>query len=363
MCATLTSPGTRMTASVAFFNVNVVVFSVVIQYVVLGVYNLIRLSVKGTSIDYYLLQTELIFLSAVYVLALAFFFTEPPPAAPEQPYRALPTTNSDDDSDDDSGDSGDDQRKKRRPSVRGGLFRGDSKDSGDDRPAQPRQQTVVGPRVQGMFDLIVTAKVACGAVLGLLVQSLLTCYVGGGAATCARTWRGDYRVGFAAFYILLTLTALSSLQMCSRRLERSEFSKSRGSTHAFVFFCLYVTFADAFYRKFQDVCSHGLNSAKLGVGTAVPVMLVLNFLLELLYYNRFHAPAQMTRLDLVYELQLFLHLAFYVSYAVTYEGLTSDAATLCIVLVVVFLDVYVFVGHLYGARGGADGKTSRKKRM
>ena len=137
-----------MTASVAFFNVNVVVFSVVIQYVVLGVYNLIRLSVKGTSIDYYLLQTELIFLSAVYVLALAFFFTEPPPAAPEQPYRALPTTNSDDDSDDDSGDSDDDRRMKRRPRSRGGLFRGDSKDSGDDRQAQPRQQAVVGPRVQ-----------------------------------------------------------------------------------------------------------------------------------------------------------------------------------------------------------------------
>ena len=337
----------RMTASVAFFNVNVVLFSVVIQYVVLGVYNLIRLSVKGTSLDYYLLQTELIFLAAVYVLALAFFFTESPPAraapaATDGSYRALPKTDSDDD---DSDDDSDDDRGSRS------------------RRKKPQQQTVVGPRVQGMFDLIFTAKMACGAVLGLLVQSLLTCYVGGSAATCARTWRGDYRVGFAAFYILLTLTALSSLQMCSLRLERSEFSKSRGSTHAFVFFCLYVTFADAFYRKFQDVCSHGLNSAKLGVGTAVPVMLVLNFLLELLYYNRFHAPAQMTRLDLVYELQLFLHLAFYVSYAVTYEGLTGDAATLCIVVVVVLLDVYVFVGHLYGARGGAGGRTSRKKRM
>jgi hypothetical protein len=90
---------------------------------------------------------------------------------------------------------------------------------------------------------------------------------------------------------------------------------------------------------------------------------VLNFVLELLYYNRYHAPAQMTRLDLVYELQLFLHLAFYVSYAVTYEGLTDDAATLCILLAVVLLDVYVFFGHLYGARGGAGETTARKKRM
>lgn len=319
-----------MTASVAFFNVNVVLFSVTIQYIVLGVYNLIRLNVKGTAMDYFVLQCQLVFLGGTYALSLAFLFTET--EAPKPPDAA---------------------QTPEAPKAADAEYSLVPQSEDEARPPKHDQgnKYVLGPRVQGMFDAIVAAKIACGAVLALLLQSVLSCYIGTDRATCAQTWRGDYRVGFAFFYALLTLTALSSLQLSSRKLQRSEFSKSRTSSHGFVFFCVYVMFAHSFYTKFEDKCHHSVTGSKLAVDGVALIALLLNLCLEVLYYNRFHAPAHMKRMDLVYELQIFLHLAFYVTYAVTFEGIAQDVVTLVLVGGLGVADVVAFLRHLYGDRG------------
>ena len=177
-----------MTASTSFFNVNVALFSTSIQYLVLGVYNLIRLNLKGTAIDYFVLQSEIIFVGTVYVFSIIFLFSDTDAKRKtDTGYRAI-----------DKQDDEDDENSHVQRLL--GVIPNSTiqPDDGD-------KDTVLGPRVQGMFDIIMTCKIACGVVLSLLAQSLLSCYIGNNNTMCAKTWRGDYRVGFAVFYILMTL--------------------------------------------------------------------------------------------------------------------------------------------------------------
>ena len=67
-----------MTTALVFYNMSVVIFfASCFEYAILGCYNLIRMDMYQTSIDYFLLQFQLIFNGAAYVLAVTLLCLQP----------------------------------------------------------------------------------------------------------------------------------------------------------------------------------------------------------------------------------------------------------------------------------------------
>ena len=62
----------KMTAQLIFYNISVVLFASCFEYSILGIYNLVRMDMSQTAIDYFILQLQLILYGGTYFLATLF---------------------------------------------------------------------------------------------------------------------------------------------------------------------------------------------------------------------------------------------------------------------------------------------------
>lgn len=302
-----------MLAQHVFFSWNVVLFFAVIQYAVLGLYNLIRLNMNGTAIDYYALRVELTFSGGLFVLSviLMSWGIQNERISKYDGYKR----------------------------VKGNEEKGDSN--------REKKDGDVNWAKQALFDVCIVGILVFTAIVAFLAQTLFSCYTGFGKNVCGNTWRGDYRIGFVIFYILSLLCMMSSLEFCLRRLPRSEFSKHRRSTHAFVFFCMYAMLLDHFYKKSNRTCSEHMTFQSFDTLVFISFALGCNFALELLYYNRFKTPNTRSRVDIWSEFQVLLHVLVYVGYILTFKGIVKDAVTIVVTVFLLSLDIISFFTRLY----------------
>ena len=284
-----------MTTALVFYNMSVVIFASCFEYAILGCYNLIRMDMYQTSIDYFLLQFQLIFNGAAYVLAVTLLCLQP----------------------------------AEREDAESSRFQRFCK--------------------QCSRDIVAVCSITSVAILFILAESITSCYLTEGDELCRHTWSGSYRIAFGFFYALFALAILGSLQMVRIKMQQRSVSDmaERRKTYLFVFFCLYITVHSLFFEKFESECGHVKAKSTLPLVVVVVMALLVNFALELIHYNHFDGNMSGAVFRFAVHGQHLLHLALYVSFFISHENIMEEYIMLAVTALLAVYEVVAFVQSLY----------------
>tara|TARA_B100000405_G_scaffold50651_2_gene33503 strand:- start:21398 stop:22393 length:996 start_codon:yes stop_codon:yes gene_type:complete len=283
-----------MAAQLIFYNMSLVLFASCFQYAILGAYNLARMDMYQTAIDYFILRFQIFVYGSAYVLSICLLCLQ------------------------------------KSESDKGSESKGDL--------------------IKGQFsvDLISLCTISAISVLALVGDSILSCYTTSNKGFCVNTWDGNYRLAFAFFYFLIGMTILGSLQIVRTKTRSALYADgARRKTYIFVFYCLYIAFITNFFQKFEEECGHKNRQSSLPVTSLVIMTLVLNMILEILHYNDYDRNMSGAVFQFSVHGQYLLHLALYATVFITYDGILNDYILLAVTVFVFLFEMLGFAASLY----------------
>lgn len=254
----------KMNITFTIYNLNVLIFSICVQYLVLSLYRAIRFENYGTAFDTFLIQNLLFFFLFVYVcIMIALFILEkrteenqkqnnealdqdanlypgtvPFPANQQSQvtnpfqYTQIPQTY--------------ETLNQYPPQM---MYV----------PTQPNPTTASAPKKNSLPLLInstvKSSKIALLATMTLLLHSVLGCWtLDYSLDVCVFTWNGNVRLYFGVFYILMLLSGLISLQVIDVDPLTSESRNLRSATVYFLFACTVLVLHRSYIQKIDEVC-------------------------------------------------------------------------------------------------------------
>lgn len=270
-----------MNPKVVFYNNSIVLFISCFQYLVLGLHNIVRTSYSTTAVEYYMLRPQLIFIALQYFVTVILLCSTPKASESES---ALDT---------------------RRMHI-----------------------------FAAMCDVTIASIIVLGVTISFQVETLLSCYTELDRDLCRNTWIGNYRIGFAFFYLFTNMIMMASLQMIRIKLRKDARQKEQEKgSYFFLFACIFLVFFDTFKSKMIETCTLVTYSSSLPIVSSVIILISLTFAVDLVEANDiFQMIKSSTRLRNLF------HVAFYVSVYLTYNGIFRHPITLSILGIGVILN-------------------------
>lgn len=258
----------KMNITFTIYNLNVLIFSICVQYLVLSLYRAIRFENYGTAFDTFLIQNLLFFFLVVYVCIMIALFilekrTEENPKQNNEAFDADANTYSGTVAFPADQQSQVMYQYTPIPQIPQIPQSYETQTAYQPQmtyiPTQPNPTTASAPKKNSLLLLINSAvkscKIALVATMTLLLHSVLGCWtLDYSLDVCVFTWNGNVRVYFGVFYILMLLSGLISLQVIDVNPLTNEGKNLRPATVYFLFVCTVLLLHRSYIQKIDEVC-------------------------------------------------------------------------------------------------------------
>lgn len=252
------------------FNINLILFSVAAQYIVLSIFNLARMGVADSAVDHYFLQTALIFYVLVYAYVLLYITTS------REDLVVL--------------------QDKTSPSTLPLYWK-------------------------SMVELLSLTKAVSFAFIANFINSLLSCLLPNADqhSMCFITWGESYRIILGVVYVFLMCTVAGTTSILLANIHATEKLRiSSASSYIYTFAVSTILIRNFYVLKHHTACvanldptsqeyqrahSAGSESAQTGIGICIAlyVLVYVVFVIDRGYFEPESEASRTGALDMFHD--------------------------------------------------------------
>jgi hypothetical protein len=232
----------KINVHAVIFNINLILFSVGAQYIVLSIFNLARLGVADSAVDHYFLQTALIFYVLVYAYVVLYITTS------REDLVVL--------------------QDKTSPSALPLYWK-------------------------SMVELLSLTKAVSFAFIANLINSLLSCLLPNADqhSMCSISWGESYRIILGVVYVFLMCTVAGTTSILLANIHATEKLRISGaSSYIYTFAVATILIRNFYVLKHHTACvanldatlpeyqrahSAGSDNAQTGIGVCIALYVLV----------------------------------------------------------------------------------------